>query len=131
MTDYSFLADDGLVDALLTEVAGLLHRLLEHGEAGSIDLRGLPLSARCVGTLKQRLGKGEVIVLLAAAGHSEIHETSFPGVWWTQHADEAGRVVATLIEVAVVPAIVCANVDDMRRALDRLPKATNFARRAA
>lgn len=131
MTDFSFLADDGLVDALLMEIAGLLHRLVEHGEAGGIDLRGLPLSASCIETLKHRLGQGEVTVLLDAAGRSEIRETSFPGVWWTQHADEAGHVVATVIEVAVVPEIVRAAAEDIKRGLDRLPAATNFARRAA
>lgn len=131
MTDFSFLADDGLVDALLMEVAGLLRRLVEHGEPGSIDLRGLPLSAACIETIKQRLGRGEVTVLLAAAGQSEVHETGFPGVWWTRHADETGRVVAMLIEVAIVPRIVCADIEDMKRGLDRLPAATNFARGAA
>ncbi len=131
MTDFSFLADDGLVDALLMEVAALLHRLVELGEPGSIDLRGLPLSATCIETLKQRLGQGEVTVLLDAAGRSEIHETSFPGVWWTRHADEAGRTVATLIEVTIVPAIVCAGVEDIRRGMGRLPASTNFSRRAA
>ena len=105
MTDFASLADDGLVDALLMEVAGLLHRLIEHGEAGTIDLRGLPLSPSCIANLEQRLGQGEITVQLDAAGRSEIRETGFPGVWWTRHADEAGRVIAMLIEVAVVPDI--------------------------
>jgi hydrogenase-1 operon protein HyaF len=131
MTDFGFLADDGIVDALLMEVAGLLHRLIERGEAGSIDLRGLPLSDACIATLEQRLGRGEVAVTLTAAGRSDIHETGFPGVWWTKHEDEAGRIIALLIEVAIVPGILCADVDDIKRGLDRLPGSTNFSRRAA
>ena len=95
MTDFSFLADDSLVDALLMEVAGLLRGLIDRDEGGSIDLRGLPLSPSCIETLDRCLGQGEISVVLDAAGRSEIRETSLPGVWWTKHADGAGRVVAT------------------------------------
>jgi hydrogenase-1 operon protein HyaF len=127
MTDLASLADDGLVDALLMEVAGLLTRLISHGESGTIDLRGLPLSPACVGDLQQRLGTGEVAIELAAAGRSDIHETGFPGVWWTRHADEAGRVIALLIEVTRVPDILLADPADMARGLARLPAATHVA----
>jgi hydrogenase-1 operon protein HyaF len=131
MTDFSFLADDVLVDALIMEVHGLLRRLIEHGESGSIDLFGLPLSASCLAALDQRLGQGEVRVRLDAAGRSEIHETRFPGVWWTSHSDEAGRVVAMLIEVTTIPDIVRADIEDMRLAYRRLPDSTSVARRSA
>jgi hydrogenase-1 operon protein HyaF len=131
MTDLSFLAEDVLVDALIMEVYGLLRRLIEHGEPGSIDLLGLPLSASCLAALDQRLGQGEVKVRLDAAGRSEIHETGFPGVWWSSHSDEAGRVVAMLIEVTPVPEIVRADIEDMRLAYRRLPDCTSVARRSA
>ncbi len=130
MSDVASLADDGLVDALLMEVAGLLGRLIDHGEAGSIDLRGLPLSPSCITSLEQRLGRGEITVQLDAAGRSDIHETGFPGVWWIRHADEAGRVIAMLIEVASVPAILRADRADMAHGLQRLPGSTQFAAHA-
>ena len=110
MTDFNLPGDDGLVDALLVEVAGLLERLIAHGEEGAIDLLGLPLSPAALAMLDQRLGHGEVDVRINACGLSEIHETRFPGVWWTQHADEDGRVVARLIEVAFVPNILHADI---------------------
>jgi hydrogenase-1 operon protein HyaF len=134
MTDFRFLADDGLVDglvdALLMEVAGLLRQLIEHGEAGSIDLLGLPLSPSCVAALEKRLGQGEITVLLDAAGRSEIRETGFPGVWWTRHADETGRVIAMLIEVAFVPDILRADIDDVTHGCQRLPGCTSAASHA-
>jgi hydrogenase-1 operon protein HyaF len=130
MTDFTFLADDGLVDALIMEIAGLLRRLIEDDEAGSIDLLGLPLSPSCLAALNDCLGQGEVEVQLDAAGRSTIRETGFPGVWWTTHADAAGRVIAMLIEVAFVPAIVRAPLDDVTRGYQRLPKVTNAARHA-
>jgi hydrogenase-1 operon protein HyaF len=120
-----------LVDALIMEVSGLLRRLIEHGEPGSIDLLGLPLSPSCLAALDQRLGKGDVNVSLDAAGLSAIRETAFPGVWWTSHADEAGRVVALLIEVTSIPDIVRADIEDMRLAFRRLPDCTSVARRSA
>jgi hydrogenase-1 operon protein HyaF len=115
MKDFNTSGDDGLVDALLAEVAGLLERLIVHREEGTIDLLGLPLSPASLAMLEQRLGHGEVDVRINACGLSEIHETRFPGVWWTQHADEDGRVVARLIEVAFVPNILRADVEDMKR----------------
>jgi hydrogenase-1 operon protein HyaF len=130
MTDFSLLADDGIVDALIMEITGLLQRLVEHGEEGSIDLLGLPLSSSCVASLDQCLGQGEITVLLQAGGGSEIRETDFPGVWWTKHIDEAGRVIAMLIEVAVVPAILGADINDMISGYQRLRGCTHVARRA-
>jgi hydrogenase-1 operon protein HyaF len=121
------LAEDGLVDALMMEVASLLERLIEHGEAGCIDLRGMPLSASGLSSLEAKLGRGEITIQVATAGLSKIHETSFPGVWWTRHEDEAGRVIALLLEVALVPGIISADLADMAAGLSRLPGQTNFS----
>ncbi len=128
MRDFNFLADDGLVDALLVEIAGLLQTLIDDGIPGSIDLLGLPLSAACLASLEQRLGKGEVTAVLTAAGESDFYETGFPGVWWTNHTDETGRIAAMLIEVAFVPRILLAGVEDMQSGHSRLLEATNFSR---
>jgi hydrogenase-1 operon protein HyaF len=127
----SAFADDSLVDALILEVHGLLQRLIARGEAGAIDLFGLPLSASCVSELEEQLGRGEITVRLDAAGHSEIRETGFAGVWWTRHEDEAGRVIALLIEVALVPEIIRADIGDVMRGARHLPSRTNFARHTA
>ena len=127
MTELSSFSDDGLVDALLMEVAGMLGRLIERGETATVDLRGLPLSPACITDLESRLGHGEISVQLDAAGRSDIHETGFPGVWWIRHSDEAGRLIALLIEVATVPEILRADPADMADSLQRLSGATHFA----
>lgn len=124
--NFDFLGDDGLVDALLTEVADNLRNLLSHQRPGSIDLLGLPLSPTCLATLEARLGVGEISASLHVSGESLIRETAFPGVWWTRHADETGRIVALLIEVAEVPEILRATKADMERGLQRLGEATSF-----
>jgi hydrogenase-1 operon protein HyaF len=112
------------------EIGDRLRRLIEHDEAGCIDLLGLPLSPSCLAALEQRLGTGEIAVRMQAAGNSEIRETGFPGVWWTRHHDEAGRLVATLIEVAFVPDILRADIDEVTRGYRRLPQVTHVAIRA-
>jgi hydrogenase-1 operon protein HyaF len=127
MTDLSSLADDVLVDTLLMELAGLLARLIEHGEEGSIDLRAMPLSPACIASLEQRLGRGEVTAVVMAAGRSDVHETEFPGVWWSRHEDEAARLIALQIDVAEIPAILRSDRADMRRGLQRLPGRTHVA----
>jgi len=119
--------DDGLVDTLLMEIAGLLGRLAECGEPGCIDLRGLPLSVSCLADLEKRLAVGEVTAVIEAAGRSDIHETGFPGVWWVRHADEAGRIIALRIEVALVPMILCADPNDIVPSRGRLQDRTHVA----
>jgi hydrogenase-1 operon protein HyaF len=124
MRDFNFLADDTLVDALMAEIAGLMENLTARNISGSIDLLGLPLSAACLALLEQRLGTGEITATLTAAGSSEIRETSFSGVWWSSHADETGRIVAMLIDVALVPELLKADIDDVRLSHRRLLEAT-------
>ena len=129
MKNFDFLGDDGVIEALLGEIAGLAQRLIEHGEDGAIDLRGLPLSPSCIAALEQRLGRGEISIRIDAFGLSEIRETGCPGVWWTQHADESGRVIARLIEVAFVPNILRADAVDIERGRQKLLAAANLVRK--
>jgi hydrogenase-1 operon protein HyaF len=131
LTDLGSLADDILVDTLLMEIAGLLGQLVEHGKDGSIDLRAMPLSPACIASLEQRLGHGEVTAVVQAAGRSDIRETGIPGVWWSRHEDEAGRLIALLIDIADVPPLLRTARADMVRGLQRLPDRTHVAAHAA
>ena len=120
MSEFNFLGDEAVIDALLGEIDSLVERLLAQGEERAIDLLGLPLSPSCLAALEQKLGRGEIFVWIEACGLSEIRETRFPGVWWTQHADESGRVIARLIEVAFVPPILRADPADIERGRQNL-----------
>jgi len=116
-------ADSGLTgqaEAVLREIAGMLERLLDRGEAGSIDLHSLPLSPADRDWLRERLGKGEVSISLDAGGASCLAETGVAGVWWVEHRDEQDEMRSEFIEVAAVPAIVAAHSDDMAAGLERL-----------
>jgi hypothetical protein len=47
-------------------------------------------------------------------------ETAYPGVWKVTHRDTQDRVIAELIEVALVPAIVRPEMKDVERACEGL-----------
>jgi len=110
----------GQAEAVLTEIGELLGRLLESGEAGSIDLRSLPLSPADRAWLDERLGLGEVEIVMNAGGESALNETAYAGVWKVVHRDTEGRVLAELIEVAYVPEIVKPATADIESAYHHL-----------
>ncbi len=110
----------GGVAAILTELAGLLERLVLQGEPGAVDMRSLPLSPADRLQLLETLGAGEVDIRIQANGESHIRETSVHGVWWCEHRDTDGVLLATLIEVARVPEMLAAADMDLIRGAERL-----------
>lgn len=107
---------DGLgggVTALLHEIVRLLERLVTVGEPAAIDLRSLPMSAQDRTELKSALGEGEVQATLHAEGISSIQETRVPGVWWVEHRDRQGELIAELIDVTHVPEILARASDEI------------------
>lgn len=115
------LADpSGNARALLVEIAALLQRMLATGEGGAIDLAALPLTAADRAWLEQHLGRGEVEIRLMADGLSTFYETSCPGVWWVSHHNESGALRSELIEVARVPELVLAQLEDVKIGLEYL-----------
>ena len=94
------------VDALLAELAGLLERLATDQLAATIDLSSLPMGPQDRIELQAALGPGEVQVTLSAGGISTLHDTSVPGIWWTEHRDAGGNLTAELIDVTCIPSIL-------------------------
>jgi hydrogenase-1 operon protein HyaF len=113
----------GNVKPLLFELAGLLEAWLTKGEAASIDLRSLPLSRGDYDELGTMLGSGAVSASVEAIGASEVRESRYPGVWRVTHRNEAGEVVADLIEVCAMPEILRAPAEDVADGLIRLKEA--------
>ncbi len=99
--------------ALLHELATRLLDLAENSEAASIDLRAVPLSPGDVQELRDTLGVGAVQARIDALGESRVSETLYPGIWWITHCNEAGEVVAELIEICAVPEILRAPAGDI------------------
>ena len=111
------------VRALLHELTGLLDAWLNHGETASIDLRSLPLSRGDYDELGVALGAGAVSASVEAIGASEVRESRYPGVWRVTHRNEAGEIVADLLEVCDTPAILRSPAEDAADGLVRLKEA--------
>ena len=113
----------GNIRALLHELAGLLDAWLNHGETASIDLRSLPQSRGDYDELGVALGAGAVSASVEAIGASEVRESRYPGVWRVTHRNEAGEIVADLLEVCDTPAILRSPAEDAADGLVRLKEA--------
>ncbi len=110
----------GMSDAILREIEQVLAHFVETGESGAINLRAMPMTDADRGELEDKLGQGEVSVILTVAGTSEIWETAISGVWWVRHRGEGGRIVSEEIVVTRVPEILTTHPDDAREGLVRL-----------
>ena len=107
----------GGVAAILTELVTLLERL---GTPAAIDLRSLPMSPQDRVELERALGEGEVQATVNARGLSTVRETRIAGVWWIEHRDPQGELVAELLEVTRVPEILAGAPDDIAAAAQTL-----------
>lgn len=103
----------GGVAAILSELVTLLERLAETDEPAMIDLRSLPMGPQDRLELQRALGDGEVKAAVDAQGLSTIRETGVSGVWWVEHRDNQGELVAEMIEVARVPLILASDSDEI------------------
>jgi HupH hydrogenase expression protein, C-terminal conserved region len=110
----------GLAESLLQEIAQLLTTLGESGQPAAIDLRSLPMTEADRSELEERLGRGEVDILLTVAGKSEIWETQYAGVWWVRHFGADDRVAAERIEITACPQILVTHDADIAAACARL-----------
>jgi hydrogenase-1 operon protein HyaF len=103
----------GGVTAILAELVGLLERLANGELPAAIDLRSLPMSPQDRVALQSALGDGEVHATLDAQGLSSIRETRVPGVWWVEHRDPHGELIAESIEVTCMPQILMSALDEI------------------
>ena len=110
----------GGVAAVFSELVGMLERVALGGEAATIDLRSLPMSPEDRVELRTTLGQGEVHATLSAEGISTLQETGVSGVWWVEHRDRQGGLVAELIEVTAIPRILEASIEEMAESARRL-----------
>lgn len=114
--------------AVLNELRDLLQTYRQHGSAGSIDLRSLPMFPGDYETLKSSLGEGEINVMINALGPSEIRETAIPGIWWITHKNTENDTIAEFIEVTSLPELIRTPDEDLVDAVEKLEKLiTNLA----
>jgi len=110
----------GMAWSILTEIRQLLKALSEKGEAGSIDLRSLPMTDADREQLEEILGRGEVRAELELAGASEVWETAYAGVWWIRHKGAGDRIACEEIAITPIPEILITHPVDIEAAATRL-----------
>jgi hydrogenase-1 operon protein HyaF len=110
----------GGVVAILSELVTLLERLAGGQAPASIDMRSLPMSPEDRSELQRILGDGEVQATFDAQGLSRIRETRVSGVWWVEHFDQAGGLIAEMIEVNRIPDILLSAPDEIAAAAREL-----------
>lgn len=110
----------GMALSVLAEVGRLLESLAENGQAGSIDLRSLPLTDADREQLEELLGRGEVRVELDLAGSSEVWETAYPGAWWIRHRGAGDKISSEEIAVCRIPDILITHPVDIEAAARRI-----------
>jgi hydrogenase-1 operon protein HyaF len=108
---------------LLHEIRHGLARLIDSGEATVIDLQSLPMGPGDLSRLLEALGTGEVRAELEALGTSVIRESRYSGVWIIEHMNGEGGVSSRFIEIAWVPPILQAQIEDVRQGLSELADA--------
>jgi hydrogenase-1 operon protein HyaF len=117
---YHDFKKSSLPSTILREIATMMEELLLTGEAGTIDVRSLPLTDFDRFELAEKLGDGEVRAFINTGGSSTVFETKFAGVWWVRHEDAEGRVIAEQIVVARAPELLLAHPSDIDAAHARL-----------
>jgi len=110
----------GMAWSILTEIGQLLEALAATGETGTIALRGLPMTDIDRQQLEEILGHGEVRVELDLAGHSEVWETSYAGVWWIRHKGAGERIACEEIAITPIPEILLTHPVDIQAAAKRI-----------
>lgn len=109
-----------MLRALLRELMAKLEKLLADGSQSHMDLRGLPLPNGGLEALRTWLGSGEIDATVTALGVTNIRETAFAGVWWVRHAKAAGDVFSEHLEITQSPALLAADLVEVRQAVDEL-----------
>ena len=74
------------------------------------------MSPRDRAELQRVLGDGEVQATVDAQGLSKMRETRVSGVWWVEHFDQQGALIAELLEVSRVPEMLASASDEIAAA---------------
>ena len=110
----------GNVRPILNEVIHAVDKLLDTGEATTIDLASLPFGPGELEHLEATLGTGELSAKLDALGTSRIRETAYPGVWWLEHRTAHDEVVGRYREITRTPEILKSQDADIAAGRARL-----------
>jgi hydrogenase-1 operon protein HyaF len=113
---------DGLLasPSLLAEIHNALTG--PHGAAAthSINLSLLPHAEEDLTFLDRHLGRGEVHILSRGYGNCRISSTATRNVWWVRYYNSQDILILNSLEVAPIPDVAFAAVEDIHDSAERL-----------
>ncbi|MEW5881686.1 MAG: hydrogenase expression/formation protein [Pseudomonadota bacterium] len=106
--------------AILTELADQVRNYRTGCAAYVVNLSLLPLALGDVSFLDAQLGRGDVTILSRGYGNCRITTTGVPNCWRVTYYNSQDRVILDTIEIAAVPEVACAAIEDLVDSCDRL-----------
>ena len=120
-TDWDALPP-GVMNAppLLAELNAQITGCRHGAEPYVINLSLLPQTEEDLAFLMQRLGPGKVTMLSRGYGNCRISSTGSQNVWWVQYFNSEDTLILNTLEVADVPVVACAAIEDLNDSRQRL-----------
>lgn len=120
-TDWDALPP-GVMNAppLLAELNAQITGYCHGAEPYVINLSLLPQTEEDLAFLMQRLGPGKVTMLSRGYGNCRISSTGSQNVWWVQYFNSEDTLILNTLEVADVPVVACAAIEDLNDSRQRL-----------
>jgi hydrogenase-1 operon protein HyaF len=108
------------VPSLLTELADQ-RALWQPGRAAHVvNLTLLPLTPADIAHLDHQLGTGRVLLLSRGYGNCRITNCRVPHTWRVVYYNSQDQVILNAVEVAAIPEVACAAVEDLEDSAARL-----------
>lgn len=113
---------EGVLNAppLVSEINDKVAMYQPGDEAHVINLTLLPQTEQDLAYLAERLGEGVVTILSRGYGNCRITSTATTNVWWVQYFNSQDKNILNSLEIADVPSVACAAMEDIADSADRL-----------
>jgi hydrogenase-1 operon protein HyaF len=106
---------DDVVNAphILAEIIARSARFMATGETHNFNFDLVPMSDADLGWLVRTLGEGNVVIISAGYGSCRIRSTNLAATWWVQFSNASNQLILNALDIAEVPAVACAALDDI------------------
>ena len=108
---------------LLNEIQHALELLRARGETRTLNILNFPLTDDDSALLDEVLGRGNLTVNYDGSEHTFWQEAKVSGVWWGEYRNANGKVTLRTIEIAEVPPLAKAQVEDIEAGIERIAAA--------
>lgn len=113
---------DDVINAphILAEIIARSERFMATGETHNFNLDLVPMSDADLGWLVRTLGEGNVVIISAGYGSCRIRSTHLAATWWVQFSNASSQLILNALDVAEIPAVACAALDDIADSAKRI-----------